>query len=171
MIYVNGYVVTEENDFDTAAELLKNFLFAEKLIVVKEDKEPMSQHELTAILKSGTKEIKLSAIKSSLLLREFKEELHTYILQVEQYVEKIRETENLSTVMNSFVQVTEALIEFSAVEEFLQKKLVQQNQLNDISRKALEQAEVGNNEYVLDLLEYELLPILHHFLDETNEVM
>lgn len=171
MIYVNGHIVTEEKSYETATEHLKEFLFKEKLVVVKEGDDPMSQEELSTILKSDVKEIKLTAMKSSTLLRGFKEELHTYILKVEQYIENIRETEEFSTVSKSFVQVTEALLEFSSVEEYLQKELVQQPQIEDISRKALEQAKVGNNEYILDLLEYELLPILHHFLNETNEVM
>jgi len=102
---------------------------------------------------------------------DFKEELHTYILKVKAYIETARETEDFSSMMTSFIQVTEALIEFEAVANFLGKKLIDQEQIQTISIKALEQAEEGNIDYILDLMEYELLPILQHFIDETNMVM
>lgn len=171
MIYINGNLVTEETMPEIAAEHLKNFLITERLVIVNKNDEPILQQELSVLLLGNPKEIKLKAINSSILLRGFKEELHNYILKVELYIENTRENEDFSSMINSFIQVVEALIEFSSVEDFLQKEMVPQQQINDISKKAIEQAEVGNNEYILDLLEYELLPILHNFLNEINEVM
>ncbi|MGB2872592.1 hypothetical protein [Psychrobacillus psychrotolerans] len=171
MIYVNGNVVTDSNDHEVAVEYLKEYLSAQRLLVVNSNDEPMSQQQLSTILLSNVEEIHLIAIKTSIILRGFREELHTYILKVEQYVEDIREIEDFSTVMSSYTQVIEALIEFLSVEEFLQKQLIDQKHLNDISLKCLKRAEEGNFEYILDVMEYELLPLLHNFIKETNEVM
>lgn len=172
MLYVNGQMVTEKMELEAVAQHLKEYLYKEKLIIVKQNNEPMLQEELASLLKSNTQEeLHLSAMHTSVLLREFKEELENYIKKVEIYIEDMRETENFSDVLEGFVQVTEALLEFSIVERFLQKRLINKEQLNQISNKALARAEDGNYGYVLDLLEYELLSILHHLFDETNEVM
>ncbi|MEK5146251.1 hypothetical protein MKX53_04360 [Psychrobacillus sp. FSL K6-4615] len=171
MLYVNDHLVTEEKEVEIVAQQLKDYLFTEKLIIVKQDQQPMSQDELASLLLNNNPELRLVAMHTSVLLSEFNDELETYIRKVEVYIEDMRETENFSDVLSGFVQVTEALLEFSSVEEFLQKSLLDQQQMNDISTKALARAEEGNYEYVLDVLEYEVLTILQHFLDETNEVM
>lgn len=171
MLFVNDYLVTEEKELETVAQQLKDYLFKEKLVIIRPDKEPASQDELASLLISGASELRLAAIHTSVLLRGYKEELESYVQKVETYVDDMREKENFTGVLVGFVQVTEALLEFAAVEEFLQKKLLDQHELNEISSKALARAEEGNFEYVLDVMEYELLTILHHFLNETNEVM
>ena len=171
MLYVNDHLVTEERELEAVAQQLQGYLFKEKLILVNSNQEPFLQEELSELLMSKGEELKLTAIQSSVLLREFKLELESYIQRVEAYIEDIRESENFTDVLSGFVQVMEALLEFSAVEQFLQKDLVDQQQLNELSTKVLARAEEGNLEYVLDVLEYEVLDILHHFLAETNEVM
>ncbi|MER2076732.1 hypothetical protein [Psychrobacillus psychrotolerans] len=171
MLYVNDYLVTEEIELELVGQQLKEYLLKEKLIIIKSNQEPMSQDELATLLKSNEAEFRLVAMHTSILLREFKEELESYIQKVETYIEDMRESEIFSDVLNGFVQVIEALLEFTSVEKFLQKSLVNQQQVNELSTKALTRAEEGNLEYVLDVLEYEVLPLLQHFLDETNEVV
>lgn len=171
MIYVNDHLVTVEKELEAVVKQLKDYLFNEKLVIVKKDQEPMSQGEVARLLMSNEPELRLAAMHTSVLLRGFKEELESYILKVETYVEDMRETENYSEVLGDFVQVIEGLLTFSAIEKFLQKSLINQQHVNELSSKALKRAEEGNFEYVLDILEYEVLAILHHFLNETNEVM
>lgn len=171
MIYVNGNIVTDADDIEIAAQDLKGYLATKRLLIVNDAEEPMSHQQLSAILSSNTEEIRLAAIETSILLRAFKEELATYTLKVEQYIESTRETEDYSTVLTSYTQVTEALLDFSVVEEFLQKELIDQEYLSDISSKCLKRGEEGNFEYILDIMEYELLPLFENFIKETNEVM
>lgn len=171
LLYVNEYKVTNEKEVEIVKEHLEEYLSKEKLIIVDHEGQPISQEGLSQLLLENVSELRLAAKSTSVMLREFKEELVSYIQNVETYIERMRENENFSDVLNGFIQVTEALLQFSSVEAFLQKSLVDQEQLNDLSTKALMRAKEGNYEYVLDLLEYELLAILYHFLDETNEVM
>ncbi|WP_342566961.1 hypothetical protein MKY09_14380 [Psychrobacillus sp. FSL K6-4046] len=171
MIYVNGNLITVEKNPKKAEVLLRDYLIKKKLVLVNNNDEPVSFQDLSEILLGNSKEIKLKGISSSIILREFKEELHNYILRVEQYIEVSRQNENYSSMLDNFVQVVEAIIEFSKIGNFLQKELVSHQQINNISTMAFEQAKVGNKEYILDLLEYELLPVLNFVFDETNEVM
>ncbi|TQR17378.1 hypothetical protein [Psychrobacillus vulpis] len=169
MIFVNDVLVSKEENKDKANEILKSYLTTEKLILVNEHNELISNEEIEELLSKRAEVVKLVAIRISTLVRDFKEELHNYILEVEDYIENTRDCEDFSDTLSSFIQVTEALLQFSKVEDFLQKELINQQHLLEISEKSIQQAEVGNNEYVLDLIEYELLPILHNFLNETNE--
>lgn len=171
MLYVNERLVTEANELEIMVQQLKDYLFVEKLIIIKDDQEPMSQDELTSLLINNSSDIYLVAIHISVLLRDFKEELAVYIQKVEKYVEDMREIENFSGVLDGFVQVTEAILEFTVLEQLLQKNLIDKEQLNEVSAKALLRAEEENYEYVLDLLEYELLSNLQHIFDEIIEVM
>lgn len=171
MIYVNDVLVTEEENQKIAEKMLKMYLTTEKLVLIREDNEIVDEQEIGTILINRPAIVKLKAIRTSALLRDFKEELQNYILRVEEYVEATRESEDFSMVMTSFVQVTEGILEFSAVAKFLQKDLIDQQQIHEITKKALQQAEAGNNEYLLDLLEYELIPMIYHFLSETIEEM
>lgn len=171
MIYVNDVLVTEEKTLELAEKALKVYLATEKLVLTGQNEELLTEKEIEQMLVNLSTTIKLTATGSSKILMDFKEELHTYMLKVEAYIETTRETEDYSSIMASFVQVTEALLEFEAVANFLEKNLIDQEQIQTISIKALEQAEEGNTEYLLDLMEYELLPILQHFIDETNMVM
>ena len=171
MIYVNDVLVTEEETYELAKNSLKVYLASEKLVLLNKMKNSYMNNEMEQILMNLPSAINLTAIRSSELLADFKEELHSYILKVEGYIDTTRETEDFSTTMTSFVQVSEALLEFEVVANFLEKKLIDQDQIQTITKKALEQAEEGNTEYLLDLMEYELLPILQNFIDETNMVM
>jgi len=171
MLFINDILVTEEDDIQVVEKSVKSYLTEQKLVIMNEDNHPMNEEELQDNIANYSGTLKLTAITTSMLLREFKGELHNYILKVEDYIGDTRETEDFSTVSISFIQATEALLEFEVVAEFLQKKLINQQTIQDISRKALEQAKIGNSEYILDLLEYELLPILNHFINETNEEM
>jgi len=171
MIFVNDFLVTEEKNKDLAKQKLVEFLFVEKLVVTKEDNHPMNEEELNTVLMNIDEKVQLTAVHSSVLVREFKQELQNYNLRIEEYIDDTRQSEDFSTVTTSFVEVTEALLEFSAVSTFLQKELIDQEQIQELTGKALQQLEVGNTEYLLDLLEYEILPILYHFVEETNEEM
>lgn len=171
MIYVNDVLVTNEETLELAEKALKDFLATEKLVVTGQNEELLTEQEIKQILVNLPTTIKFTAISSSKVLLDFKEELNTYILKVEAYIDTTRETEDFSSTMASFVEVTEALLEFEVVANFLDKKLIDREQIQTISKKALEQAEEGNADYLLDLIEYELLPILQYFIDETNMVM
>ncbi|MBE1555014.1 hypothetical protein [Sporosarcina limicola] len=171
MIYVNELLVTEEKSRETAVQLVTEYLATKKLVLISGNNEILNEEEIRLLITEQPAVLKLTALHSNEVLRDFKEELHNYIVKIEEYVEDTRESENFTSAMNSFVQVAEALLEFEAVANYLRKKLINHQQIQAISTKALSQAEEGDSEYILDLIEYELLPILHQFIDETNEEM
>lgn len=171
MIYINGFVVTGSNEYEVVLKEVKDFISTRRLLIVDSNNDPMSQEQLSTLLLHNSGEIQLTAIETSIVLRAFKEELDAYTLKVEQYVDNTRASEDFSSVLNSYAQVTEALIKFISVEEFLQKQLLDKQLLNELTHKCLKRAEEGNFEYILDIMEYELLPLLRNFVKETNEVM
>ncbi|MCK1995974.1 hypothetical protein MPH47_01820 [Psychrobacillus psychrodurans] len=171
MLFINDFLVSEEKDKQVLLQDVKSYLTKQKLILINEKHEPMSEEEIKEKLYSMAGTLKLTATLISVILFEFKEELHNYIVKVQTYIEEIRENENYNSVTDSFIQVTEALLQFKAVSNYLHKELISEQSIQSISEKALNQAELGNNEYILDLLEFELLPIIQKFLNETNGEM
>lgn len=169
MIYINDVCVTESIDPFEREKHVKQYLHKEKLTITDENESPLSAQEVGRLLLDASGTHHLKAVKNSLVLREFKEELRQYIQKVECYIEDIRESEDFSTVTGGFIQVAETLLELDAAASYLQKELIDHQLLNELSEKAMKQTEQNNYEYVLDLIEYELLPILQEFLNETNE--
>lgn len=170
MIYVNNIDITSENELDIISTI-KAFLTKEKMILVNEENLPIDNKDLEEIVLNMEENLFLNAIHTNSIIRDFVVELKEYVSKVEEYVENVRDTEDFSTVTDSFINITEALLEFSTVAIFLQKELVDQIQLKELTNRSLIGAESGNLEYVLDIIEYELLPILHRILNEINEEM
>lgn len=171
MIYINDKLVIETNNQDEAEQRLKKYLQKEKLLLINEDKQPISEQEWRVILSNLSGVKYLYAESTCTVLKDFKEELNLYIKKVEQYVDDVRDTENYLNVNDGFIQVTEALMEFYRVSQFLQKDIIDRNIIHKIAEKAFIQAEMGNEEYVLDLIEYELLPFLQRYDNEIDGVL
>ncbi|MFJ8246268.1 hypothetical protein [Peribacillus asahii] len=171
MIYINEDLVTQEIDPIKIKKAVKSYLHRENLVLIDKCGESLDEKEISELLFNSAGDIYLKAIDTSVLLNEFGKELNLYIKRVEQYIEDIRDSEDFSTVNSSFVQVIESILEFSKVETFLSKNLIDELAIKDLTEKAFIQVEKGNNEYILDLMEYELLPVLHNFLSEINEEM
>lgn len=168
MIYINDVFVTESKNPTEREQLLRKHLQEEEVILVDEKNVPLDINKIGDFLLDVTNTHYLKAIKTSFVLQEFKVELQQYIEKVENYIEQLRDNENYTTITEGFTQVVEALIEFDKVAAYLQKETIDQDMLREISVKAITQAEMKNFQYVLDLMEYELLPLIHNLFDEAN---
>lgn len=171
MLFINDFLVSEKKDKLVLFQEVKSYLVKHKLIIINGENEPLSEEEIQNKLFNMEETLKLTAITISKLLYEFKGELSNYIVKIENYIEDTRENENYHSVAESFIQVIEALLQFKVVSNYLHKEIISEHHIQTISQKALNQAEIGNNIYLLDLLEYELLPLLQKLLLETNGEM
>ncbi|WP_102273793.1 hypothetical protein [Cytobacillus massiliigabonensis] len=171
MIFINDELVTNETDPIEVEQIVKKYLVREKLVLVDKEGQPLGPEEQAELLSETLSDHYFEAVHTSILLRDFRAELQLYIKKVDEYIENTRDKEDFSTVNVSFVQVIEALMEFSSVSTFLHKDLMDPIVLTSITEKAFKQMEMGNLEYLLDLMEYELLPVLNEFVDEINEEM
>ncbi|MBP2241984.1 hypothetical protein J2Z40_002557 [Cytobacillus eiseniae] len=171
MIYINDQLIVEDTSQSDSSIIVKKYLHKNRLVLVNNDGQPMSDEELNTFLSHLNGVQKLKAVSISNLLRDLKQELQLYIKKVEAYIENIRDNEDFSSVNTGFAQVMEGILEFSVVASFLQKDLIDPSYMQQLSEKAFARAETGEDEYVLDIIEYELLPILNRLYDEINEEM
>lgn len=170
MIFVNGVCITNKIQQNDNYIQIKNFLSKEKMVLINDDEQPMSEETLLEILKSD-KDHYFRAVTTSSILRGFKDELSIYISKVENYIENEREIESNPNVINGFIDITESLFQFLSVEDYLQKKIIDQDHIKNLVKQTLYRVEVGDNNYVLDIIEYELFPILQRFEKEIIEEM
>ena len=171
MIFINDQLIVEDMNQSNSSYIVKEYLSKSRLVLVNKDEQPMSEEEMNTLLSDLNGVQKLKAVSTSNLLRDLKQELHLYNKKIEEYIENIRDNGDFSTVNSGFAQVMEGIIEFSAVASFLQKDLIDPSYLQQLSEKAFSRAETGEGEYVLDIMEYELLPILNRLYDEIIEEM
>jgi hypothetical protein len=169
MIFVNGQLVAHEGTDEFLFTELKNYLKLNQLVIVSENITPLNDEEVFALIANNKDECHFQAIYANQLLSDLFLELTNYIEKIEVYVERIRDEGNLSSVHEAFVNVMEALIEFSKVQDYIQANVIDPTFLEKISFKALQQAQVGNDEYVLDLIEYEITPVFKELLELIKE--
>ncbi|WNF22611.1 hypothetical protein [Mesobacillus jeotgali] len=173
MIYINEVPVAGDLNLELLKREIKAYLHKEKLVLIDQSGNILSENKVNSLLESSIEkdQLFLQGVKTNLLLRDFKDELILYIKKVEDYIENVRDTEDFSTVKDSFVQIIESVLEFTSVSDFLQKDLIGQDTVKELAQKAFAQAESGNDVYILDLIEYELLPLLNHFSEGIQEEM
>lgn len=166
MIFINGNPV---NLNDLSYSALKSYLNSNHLILVNKENVPLMEDEIIKKLEQNVQEYHFNAIHSKELLTNFCEELRMYFEKLEAFIETAREEEQYDTVNTAFINVIEALMEFMIVQRFIDKTIYQASDLENLSTKALQQAQIGNNEYVLDLIEYEVFPLVEQLLKEIEE--
>lgn len=171
MIFINDQLVVEDTIQSDVTHIVKGYLHKNRLVLVNNEGQPMSDEEMKTLLSNLNGVQKLKAVSTSNLLRDLKQELQLYNKKVESYVENVRDNEDFSTVITSFAQVMEGILEFSAVATFMKKDFIDPSYMQQLTEKAFAGAETGEGEYVLDMIEYELLPILNRLYDEINEEM
>jgi hypothetical protein len=169
MIFVNDQLVAHEGTHEMLFTELKNYLKLNQLVIINENNDPLYDEEVFALIANNKDECRLQAIYVNQLLSDLCLELTNYIKKIEDYVEKARDTGNLSSVHEAFVDVMEGLIEFSKIQDYIQTSVIDSAYLEKISLKALQQAQLGNDEYVLDLIEYEITPIFEELLESIEE--
>lgn len=169
MIYINKILVTKGTNRIEVSQAVNTYLLDNKLVLVNNEGETLSEKEINELFFDSISNQHLQAISTLTLLTDFKMELDLYIHKVQEFIDDKRDSGNLSIVSVGFIQLIESTTNFSVVSSFIQKDLIDEVTIKELTKKAFEQAELGNVEYILDLMEYELLPILHDLLNEIQE--
>ncbi|WP_339210968.1 hypothetical protein NSQ41_03055 [Aeribacillus sp. FSL K6-8210] len=172
MIFVNDQLVVQDTTLEEALTKIKEYLWKHHLIIINNENVPLTDSQLEEVIKQNeNQQVFFKAIKIKELLFEIYSELNDYVDKIEQYIDNIRDEENYSSVQEAFANVVEALIEFSNTQKYLDINVIDPKRLEEFSLKALRQTQLGNVEYVLDLMEYELVPLFKRLLKQLEERM
>lgn len=148
---------------------LEEYIKINNLVIVDENDVPLGRDEVFALIKKSEK-CYLKAVQTNQLLSDFYMELNSYIDKVESYVDRVRENErNLHSIPTAFINIMEALIEFSRIHSYVQTNIIDLEFLEEISLKSLQQVQHGNLDYILDLIDYEIVPLLKDLRDSIGE--
>ncbi|MDV6376988.1 hypothetical protein ORD22_01760 [Sporosarcina sp. GW1-11] len=169
MIYINGDRIAE--DIDNIAKTINEYLIREKMVLVDENNIPLNPSAIENLVIQNNAPQYLRAIHTTQLLREFKQELNGYIEKVNQYIDDIRDLDDQLSVINGYTSVVEAILSFIPITNFIQKDLINSDFLQSISEKVFERAQLNDMSFIIDVIEYELLPLLQNVSDEIQEVM
>lgn len=168
MIFINDVQLPMDyNGKDGIYDYLKK----KQMILISEEGRPLSNNDLTNILLNNNTPLYLHAKSTSSLLREFKEELYIYINKVTDYIDTTRDSDDHSTTVSSYSNIVEALFEFIPVTKYLQKNLIDTEYIHNITERVFERGQSNDYDYILDIIEYELLEILQTIYNEIQEVM
>lgn len=169
MIFVNGQIIASEGTNDMLFAKLKEYVKINHLVIVDENDVPIGREEIFTLIEKN-ENCYLKAVPTSQLLSDFYMELNNYIDKVESYVEAVRDNEgDLHSVHTAFINIMEALMEFAKVQSYVQTNVIDFEFLEEISSKAFQQAQHGNLDYILDLIDYEIIPVLKDLQELIKE--
>lgn len=157
LIKINNQEFKNENVMELI-ESINNYLKKEKLILLNNERMPFSNEEVNTILANNTD---FNFIATSLVFfeKETSKETLSYVRKVIHEVNKIINLElevNLLSVITDLLEGIEDLIIFEKNYEIINFEKLD---VHKISLEILSEYQSGNENYILDVLEFELLPL------------
>jgi hypothetical protein len=159
MIKVGNQTFERKNTLEETWKDIQAYLHDHQLILVDEQGIALNENQIIAKLATEavcefyTKEVKE-------LEQETIDEVVCYIDQVEGKVEELLESDQRETLTQSFVDLMEALLEMSTLCRYFQLDVLTEEKVRDLLQKALPRMEQGDEQYMLDVIEYEIIPMM-----------
>lgn len=157
MIKINNHEFKNENAIKLI-ESINDYLKEKKLILVNKDGIPLCNEEVNTIL-ANNKEFNFIAKSLTFFKEETTKETLIYVKKVIDTVGKIVNLDlkvNLLSVISDLLEGTEDLILFEKNHSIKNFEVLN---VQKISLQILSEYQTGNENYILDVLEFELLPL------------
>ncbi|WP_259549295.1 hypothetical protein MHI39_06000 [Heyndrickxia sp. FSL K6-6286] len=167
MLYINGKLLTGDKNQQNRVDLVNQYLSENDEVIIDKNGNYLNNYEITQVLLEEVVNIK--TVKSSSLAVNFISDLEKYVNKVENYIEDVREKEEYHSLSVNFVDTMESFIEISKIQKYYHVSIVNEKFFDMLLAKAEERMKEGNLEYLLDLLEYEVLPKLEELLAAIKE--
>lgn len=157
MIKINNHEFKNENAIELI-ESINDYLKEKKLILVNKDGIPLCNEEVNTIL-ANYKEFNFIAKSLVFFKEETRKETLIYVKKVIDTVGKIVNLDlkvNLLSVISDLLEGIEDLILFEKSNSIKNFEVLN---VQKISLQILSEYQSGNENYILDVLEFELLPL------------
>jgi hypothetical protein len=156
MYIINNREFHVENGLSSAISEIQFYLNQQQLVLVRENGTPFNYEEIEDIINTNSK-YKFDTMSVKELEHGFINETIDYIDKVEKHFEKLS-TKNDKLIINTFIDVINSLAEIAHVTDFRGMDFWKIEEINEISRKAVSRIEVGDINYLVDILEFEIVP-------------
>ncbi|MGC5324881.1 hypothetical protein [Brevibacillus sp. SYSU BS000544] len=157
MIKVGEYTFNKKETLKETLNTILEYLRINNLIIVDEIGTPLSESQVNEQLENNNDVVFYTKTISN-LEQETIDETLAYVKKVRSWIIENIEENNDSNLSQSFVTILEALLELEKVSTYFSIDAITAIKIQTLSQKALPQMEQGNEEYLRDLLEYEILP-------------
>ncbi|WP_339060492.1 hypothetical protein [Tepidibacillus marianensis] len=138
---------------------IKKYLRENNLIIVDQSENPFSFEEIESMILNETEPIFYVKYIVDLEKETIKDTIE-YINNAEKRIHDIIEENNQVSIVQAFVKLMEALVSLEKIMSHFGSETLTSSWIQTISEKALSQIEKENYSYLVDLLEYEIMPKL-----------
>lgn len=144
---------------------IKKYLHNEKKILLDKKGETLNDEALIEIIKSNKGyEFKTNELRD--IEVGFLKEMKNYLYELEFYINKVSYLEDQSNKINCFIDTINSLTELETAARYYNIDFYSIEEINEIANKAIKYIELNNIDYLMDVLEYEIVPRIRNFLEQ-----
>jgi hypothetical protein len=168
MIKVGEKLFEKKSNILENLETIKEYLSEQHLIIVDKHHKPLDEEEILEFLVDENPVFLVKEIYK--LEKETIEENIFFINQIKKTIEElISDPKEASQVYKVFIDIIEVLTHLERIGSYFTIEVISKSNIETISIKGLEQMELYNDSYILELIEYECLPMLISFKNKLEE--
>lgn len=160
MIKIGGDLLPKEASYEKNLTQIRQYLQEHQMLIVNDEEMPLSEDEIVRVLQTQ-EEVYFKVIPVKRFELEMLKETEQFLEHAEEELNDIVTNEETEKYMNAFLQISESLLELAPLVLYFGLELKINDKVKHYSQKALNQLELGNEEYIGELLEYEILPLLN----------
>ncbi|WP_025028332.1 hypothetical protein [Caldalkalibacillus mannanilyticus] len=168
MIVLGSERMEKKKSLEENVEAVFQYLKENHLLIVDEDHIPLMEEVIIQ---------KLAAEESPQFITRSIQEVESetiqsvieFIDQAEKNIKELADENNKAKIFQAFSDIVETFVELQSLTEYFDVAFPSEEKIKELSKKGLAQMENQNESYLLDLLEYECLPILEELRDQLAE--
>jgi hypothetical protein len=168
MIFINRTTIPRHKSHEDTLNEIKKLLVTENCIIVNEHGAPLSDNDILHLI-TTQREIHFQTKNISDIERETLQELQHYLENAETEIEQLRENENVGEIVQAFQDIVEALFYFSKLQDYYQLSIIDLNQVQKLTQKSYDRMKESNTTYLMDVIEFELLPMIELLKEAIEE--
>lgn len=159
MIKIMNQFFKRKDTLEETWKDIKEFLHNNQVIVVDSNGVALSENQ---IIEKLTTETNFEFFTKNVfeLEKETISEVIRYIDQVEVNVATVLESNDIESLIQSFADLMEALLEITSLCEYFQVDELNGEKVHSLLQKALPRVDQKDEQYMLDVIEYEIIPIM-----------
>jgi hypothetical protein len=169
----NLYTINNEkfypsNGLEILLKQIKTYLYENQLILAGSNGDSLTETEIINII-AVNPTYSFNTISVSEVENGFINEMLDYVEKVEKYFTQLSDSNDNEFIINTFIDLINSLTEIVKVAEHYKVNFLSIENINEIANKAISRIEIGDIDFLLDVMEYEIIPSLHDFKSKLLE--
>lgn len=169
----NLYIIKDQKFYltdgvETLLKEINGFLNKQKIVITDENGNPIEEDIIISII-LNYREYQFITKPVSVIENEFAEEVIQYVEKVNNNYPTLFQSMNKDIVINSFIELVNSILEIGKTAQYFELDFIPTNEVNELTNVALQRLELGDADYISDMVEYEIIPSLNDFKDKLKE--